>query len=91
MCRTRAAPDAESDETRLFGRTAWSGKSDARGNGTDLDVANAESDRNKGRDEKLRTLGWEKYGKRLKKHSDAGKLKDSGADHLDPQDDGDEK
>jgi anti-anti-sigma factor len=53
-----------------------------------LDVSSAKADRNVGRDEKLRTLGWEKYGKRLKKRSEAGKLKDSGGGSIDPEESG---
>lgn len=50
----------------------------------DLDVASATQDRNVNQDDKLRTLGWQKYGQRLKKRADSGKLKDSGGEKLDP-------
>jgi anti-anti-sigma factor len=52
----------------------------------DLDVASATQDRNVNQDDKLRTLGWQKYGERLKKRADSGKLKDSGGGDLDPSD-----
>jgi anti-sigma B factor antagonist len=91
--KTPAAPavkdEAErtQESPRLWGTSTWSGKNEAPG--TDLDVASAKPDRNVGKDNKLRALGWEKYGKRLKHHSDAGKLKDSGDGHLDPEEGGD--
>ncbi|HXS09938.1 MAG TPA: anti-sigma factor antagonist [Candidatus Krumholzibacteria bacterium] len=50
----------------------------------DLDVASATQDRNVNQDDKLRTLGWQKYGERLKKRADSGKLKDSGGGDIDP-------
>lgn len=37
---------------------------------TDLDIDSAVSDRNKDRDKKLRSIGWERYGKRLREQSD---------------------
>jgi hypothetical protein len=52
----------------------------------DLDVASATQDRNVHQDDKLRTLGWHKYGQRLKKRADSGKLKDSGGSNIDPED-----
>jgi anti-anti-sigma factor len=52
----------------------------------DLDVASATKDRNVDQDDKLRKVGWQKYGERLKKRADSGKLKDSGGSHLDPAD-----
>ena len=55
--------------------------------GADLDIASATPDRNVDRDDRLRTLGWEKYGQRLKRRSDSGKLKDSGSGGLDPHED----
>jgi anti-anti-sigma factor len=74
------------DEAPLWGKSTWSGKAQAPG--SDLDVSSAKADRNLGRDRKLRALGWEKYGKRLKGRSDAGKLKDEGGGGLDPEDGG---
>lgn len=52
----------------------------------DLDVASATQDRNVNQDGKLRSLGWQKYGERLKKRADSGKLKDSGGGDIDPAD-----
>jgi hypothetical protein len=52
----------------------------------DLDVASATKDRNVDQDDKLRKVGWQKYGERLKKRADSGKLKESGESHLDPAD-----
>jgi anti-anti-sigma regulatory factor len=51
----------------------------------DLDIASATPDRNVDKDDRLRTLGWEKYGQRLKRRSDSGKLKDSGGGSIDPR------
>jgi anti-sigma B factor antagonist len=78
------APDGSSVETPegdrpLWGRREWK-EADTP---SDLDVDAAVSDRNKDRDHKLRSLGWEGYGKRLrKKKGDAadGGDKDPGAD-----------
>jgi anti-anti-sigma factor len=67
-------------------RAEWPGRSD--GDGRDLDVANAQADRHKSRDERLRALGWQKYGERLKRRADAGKLRDSGGGQIDPHEDG---
>jgi hypothetical protein len=74
--------DVVPDPASLWGKMSWSGKGD--GNGSDLDIASAQADRHVGRDEKLRALGWQKYGQRLKKRSVTGKLKDSGGGKLDP-------
>ena len=52
----------------------------------DLDVASATQDSQIDRDDKLRNLGWAKYGERLKKRADSGKLKDSGGSQLDHHD-----
>ncbi|HKW14982.1 MAG TPA: STAS domain-containing protein, partial [Candidatus Krumholzibacteria bacterium] len=52
----------------------------------ELDVASATQDHQIDKDDKLRTLGWQKYGQRLKKRADSGKLKDSGGGQLDPHD-----
>jgi hypothetical protein len=53
----------------------------------DLDVASATQDSQIDRDDKLRNLGWAKYGERLKKRADSGKLKDSGGGNIDPEED----
>lgn len=93
--RTTPAPAVKNPETSLDAESdsflkgmAWEEKTAA--NGDDLDVATARTDRNVGRDGKLRAIGWAKYGKQLKKRSDAGKLKDSGSGNVDP-DEGGEK
>jgi anti-anti-sigma factor len=67
----------------LWGTSTWSGKAD--GAGSDLDVSNAQADRNKNRDTRLRALGWDKYGEQLKNRAGAGKLKDSGGGNLDAE------
>ncbi|HEX6790513.1 MAG TPA: STAS domain-containing protein, partial [Candidatus Krumholzibacteria bacterium] len=79
-----AAEEPVADEP-AFGLSSWAPKND--GHGGDVDVAGALADRNKGRDNKLRALGWEKYGKRLKNRADAGKLKEQGGGPLDPHED----
>ncbi|HET6349724.1 MAG TPA: hypothetical protein VFH88_11640, partial [Candidatus Krumholzibacteria bacterium] len=81
----RNGDDEREPAAPLWGKSSWSGKNDPPGE--DLDVGSAVSDRNVGRDEKLRTLGWEKYGRRLKHHADSGKLKESGGDHDDHHED----
>jgi anti-anti-sigma regulatory factor len=83
-------PAATEPSAPLWGNPNRPIKSD--GNGSSLDVSSAQADRHKGRDEKLRALGWEKYGEQLKNRAGSGKLKDSGPDHLDPEPgDGEEK
>jgi anti-sigma B factor antagonist len=82
----KPAGGPEPASPNLWGKMTWSGKAQAAG---DLDVASAQSDRHVGKDEKLRTLGWQKYGKRLKGRSDAGKLKDGKSDPIDPEEGGD--
>jgi anti-anti-sigma factor len=53
----------------------------------DLDVASATQDSQIDKDDKLRNIGWAKYGERLKKRADSGKLKDSGGGNIDPEED----
>jgi len=57
----------------------------------DVDVASATPDAGVGKDDRLRTLGWAKYGERLKKRSEAGKLKDAGGGKIDPDEEDDNK
>jgi anti-anti-sigma factor len=80
------APDARAGEVN-GGDSPWRqpGEKPADRSGN-LDVASATSDRHITRDEKLRALGWAKYGERLKRRADDGKLKDSGGGHIDPED-----
>jgi anti-anti-sigma factor len=83
--RIVATPDAGSaDAPETSDRPAWGGRewkdADAP---SDLNVDAAVADRNKDRDRKLRSLGWERYGKRLRgKSGDTadGDRKDSGSD-----------
>jgi len=56
----------------------------------EIDVASATPYRHADRDEKLRALGWQQYGERLKQRSEQGKLKDSGGGHLESNEKDDE-
>jgi anti-anti-sigma factor len=53
----------------------------------DLDVASATQDHQIDKDDKLRNIGWARYGERLKKRAESGKLKDSGGGNIDPEED----
>jgi hypothetical protein len=69
------ADASEPDDPSTRGRREW--KDPAAPSEVNMDAA--VSDRNKGRDHKLRSLGWERYGKRLREQSgDGGET--SGAD-----------
>lgn len=56
------AGDDVANEPPVWGRRDWKDPSSP----SDVNVDEAVSDRNKDRDRKLRSLGWEGYGKRLK-------------------------
>jgi anti-anti-sigma factor len=63
------------EEPPIWGRREWKDQAAP----SDVDVDAAVSDRNKDRDKKLRTMGWERYGKRLREQSDDAP-KDAGDD-----------
>ena len=52
------------EEPPVWGKREWKDAS------SDVDIDSAVSDRNKDRDKKLRSIGWERYGKRLREQSD---------------------
>ncbi|HXV14576.1 MAG TPA: anti-sigma factor antagonist [Candidatus Krumholzibacteria bacterium] len=69
------------DETPLPRGSEWK---DA-GTSPDVSIDSAVSDRNKDRDKKLRSLGWQRYGERLRRGDDtadpgAGRKPDDGSD-----------
>lgn len=89
--RIVAAPDAgatdapEKGDRRVWASREWK-DADAP---SDLDVDAAVADRNKDRDRKLRSLGWERYGKRLRgKTGDASDGDGKGPGPDDGQDEG---
>jgi anti-sigma B factor antagonist len=55
--------DDETDDAPVWGRRDWKGVAPPQ---SDVDVDDALSDRNKDRDHKLRSLGWQRYGERLR-------------------------
>lgn len=66
IARDAGTTDAsEPNDPVVWGRREWK---DAAGP-SDVDIDSAVSDRNKGRDHKLRSLGWARYGKRLRGHA----------------------
>ncbi len=81
------AHDAET-ESPLWGKRDKRDWKDAPAPGK-LDVDSAVSDRNKDRDQKLRSIGWEQYGKRLRGDSGAGS--ETARDDSDPDDADDEQ
>jgi anti-anti-sigma factor len=80
----RVEPNVNNLPARRTPAPAPSRPSDETPRSADLDVASATQDSQIDRDDKLRNLGWAKYGERLKKRADSGKLKDSGGGDIDP-------
>ncbi|HEX5132813.1 MAG TPA: anti-sigma factor antagonist [Candidatus Krumholzibacteria bacterium] len=81
------APRPEPADEPMWGRRSWRSAAAP----PDVDMSTARQDERVDRDEKLRSLGWEKYGKQLKKHaSDDGHGRGNGEAEDTPEDGGGE-